>query len=478
MALGQGDDKPESAALAGSALNPDFAAHQVDQPLADGQPEPGATILAGHRVVGLLEGIEQPRLRCAFDTDAGIGDREAQLQGVVGLGQRLHTQADRTVVGELDGIADEVDQHLPQTQGVALQEGVGDVFRQFAAQLQAFFLSLVLKHADHTVDTLRQRQWHFFQHHPVSLDSRQIEDVVEHTKQAAGGSFSHVETFLTAGVDHAPLGHVDHAHDAVHRRPQFVAHVGKKGTLGAVGGFGGHFGVNQVFGALLHQFFKMIAVLPQFIFRQLAGGDVGVRAAHAERFALRVALHDARLIKNPDHAPILAEHPVFEVMHVGITVEYRLDRVPSPFAVIRVDEVGPLLRRVFDLGMAVTQHRCPAFIPVDGTGGNVPVPKSELGTGQHEAQLFLAVCQRLTGKHSFRNVLNHGNDVIQTTIRLADVADGQSRRYRVAVLVNEALVHGITGDLAGQHAVELLQVRRQIIRMRQLRPGHPGEFLA
>ena len=44
-----------------------------------------------------------------------------------------------------------------------------------------------------------------------------------------------------------------------------MAHVGQEGALRLVGGFGGHFGVNQVFGALLHQFFKMIAVLPQFI---------------------------------------------------------------------------------------------------------------------------------------------------------------------------------------------------------------------
>ena len=34
-------------------------------------------------------------------------------------------------------------------------------------------------------------------------------------------------------------GQVDHAHDAVHRCANFMAHVGQEFTLQAVGGFGG-----------------------------------------------------------------------------------------------------------------------------------------------------------------------------------------------------------------------------------------------
>jgi hypothetical protein len=66
------NDEPEGAALAGRALDADLAAHQQDQPLADRQPEPGAAVLAGHAVVGLLEGLEQPRLRLRLDADAGV----------------------------------------------------------------------------------------------------------------------------------------------------------------------------------------------------------------------------------------------------------------------------------------------------------------------------------------------------------------------------------------------------------------------
>ena len=51
--------EPEGAPLAGLAVDANLATHQLDQPFGDRQPEPGPTIPAGRRAVGLRERLEQ-----------------------------------------------------------------------------------------------------------------------------------------------------------------------------------------------------------------------------------------------------------------------------------------------------------------------------------------------------------------------------------------------------------------------------------
>ena len=63
------------------------------------------------------------------------------------------------------------------------------------------------------------------------------------------------------------LGEAD---DGVHRRADFVAHVGQKGALGDVGGLRCILCLRQFGGTRNDQFFQVIAVLFQFGFSQLA----------------------------------------------------------------------------------------------------------------------------------------------------------------------------------------------------------------
>ena len=66
----------EGAALAGRALQLDFAAEQVGQFAADGQAQTGAAELAAGARIGLLEGLEDDALLFRRNADAGIGDLE------------------------------------------------------------------------------------------------------------------------------------------------------------------------------------------------------------------------------------------------------------------------------------------------------------------------------------------------------------------------------------------------------------------
>src|SRR5689334_19572038 len=105
----------ERAAVLRLALHPEASPHQVHELTADGEPEPGPAILARRRAVALREGAEDRRLLVERNADAGVGDAEAE-RGAVVLAQARPFDADDdlAVIGELDGVAHQVDEHLTE----------------------------------------------------------------------------------------------------------------------------------------------------------------------------------------------------------------------------------------------------------------------------------------------------------------------------------------------------------------------------
>lgn len=93
----------------------DIAVHCFDQALGDGRAQPGALVATRHADVSLLEGIEQPRTHGRRYTDAGVEDVEAQPHRATGIGlHHADTDFDPAVIGELDRVAGQVQQDLPQ----------------------------------------------------------------------------------------------------------------------------------------------------------------------------------------------------------------------------------------------------------------------------------------------------------------------------------------------------------------------------
>jgi hypothetical protein len=82
-APGQARGKPEGAAHARGAVDPDAAAHQLDELLADHQAEAGAAVLAGGRRVRLVERLEQLGHLRGRHADAAVLHLEAH-HGVAG----------------------------------------------------------------------------------------------------------------------------------------------------------------------------------------------------------------------------------------------------------------------------------------------------------------------------------------------------------------------------------------------------------
>src|SRR5262249_57649732 len=70
----QWQSEMERRALVLTALRPDAAAVELDELLADRQPEARAAGAAGNRVIELLEWLEEPRQVVLADSDAGVSD--------------------------------------------------------------------------------------------------------------------------------------------------------------------------------------------------------------------------------------------------------------------------------------------------------------------------------------------------------------------------------------------------------------------
>ncbi len=123
------------------------------QMLADRQAQAGAAIAPGHLLAGLDEAVEDPGLHSRLDADAIVADRHPHALRALVTGQYLHHKPHLAVFGELDGIGQQVAEHLAQVlfgtvlvfgqllvdvqlQGVAIVPGHGFEQRQhFLAQL-------------------------------------------------------------------------------------------------------------------------------------------------------------------------------------------------------------------------------------------------------------------------------------------------------------------------------------------------------
>ena len=96
-------------------LDPDFPRVHFDDPLGDRQSEPGPALLFRGRAVRLLELGEDLGLVGLADAGSGVanGDRERAVRGG-------SLDGDFSRVGELDGVADEIEQDLRDTPLVAI----------------------------------------------------------------------------------------------------------------------------------------------------------------------------------------------------------------------------------------------------------------------------------------------------------------------------------------------------------------------
>ena len=98
-----------------------LAGHQLDELARNRQSQPGTAVFAGCCRIGLFERRKDLAELIPGDSDTGVADLEAEYDVPVPVGQTAETQRDRTGMGELERIADDVGENLPNPPGVAGQ---------------------------------------------------------------------------------------------------------------------------------------------------------------------------------------------------------------------------------------------------------------------------------------------------------------------------------------------------------------------
>src|SRR5262249_27796412 len=134
--LVEGQLEPERAAPAGLALEPDAAAHELDEMARDREAETGAAVATRRAAVRLGEALEHRLLPVERDADAGVLDADPQGRARFRFVQARREHADLAALRELDRVSQQVDEDLAQPPRVASQPPRG-VRRQVDERFQA-----------------------------------------------------------------------------------------------------------------------------------------------------------------------------------------------------------------------------------------------------------------------------------------------------------------------------------------------------
>ena len=146
------------------------------------------------------------------------------------VAHRFNANDDFAAFRELDGVAGEVDQHLTDAGGIAL-----DVGRH------------VLVNDRHELEPLREGPWRKQLRHPVHerdkverlcleedlirLDSRDVENVVDQFEEAGCSASQPTGVLPLLHVERGLVQEFRHADDGIHRRSDLVAHRGQERAL-------------------------------------------------------------------------------------------------------------------------------------------------------------------------------------------------------------------------------------------------------
>ena len=198
--------------------------------------------------------------------DAGRagGARRARV-----LSRQLHLDENLTALGELDRVADQVDDHLPQPSRIA-ERDARHVRQHVADQLEPPLLGAQRERLEEIRKMIAHGERERLELQLACFDLGEIQDIVEQVQQGVGRVFDHAQFFTLLGGQVCLLQELGHADDAVHRRANLVAHVRKELALRLIGLFRHPFGGGELRRALAHLAIEILGQRTQVAVEQLA----------------------------------------------------------------------------------------------------------------------------------------------------------------------------------------------------------------
>ena len=172
------DGELEGGSFAGRAVNGESASHSFGELSGDSQAQAGADGMSGVGGFRLDEGFEDMIELVFADADAGVGDFKAELGGYAREVESVYGQAYGTFVGELDGIAEEVDEDLFESQWIG-DDPSRDAASASGIESKLFLLRLGLHEGADFVDQLTDITACGAQLHLAGFEFGQVEGVVD-----------------------------------------------------------------------------------------------------------------------------------------------------------------------------------------------------------------------------------------------------------------------------------------------------------
>ena len=228
---GEREGRAELAAAADLACDRQLAPHQRHQLLGDREAESGPSIAAGHGRVGLAEFPEDASQLVLGDADPRIADAEPYGRSVGVAPGDYSGHGDLTLLRELDGVPDQVHEHLPHAGGVPSHQ-VRDVGRHVHGELEMLLASPDREQVGGGMHDFREIERDRFELEVLRFDLRVVEDVVEDGEQRLGRGAHQLQRASLLYAELRVEHELDEPEHRVHRRADLVAHVGEERAPG------------------------------------------------------------------------------------------------------------------------------------------------------------------------------------------------------------------------------------------------------
>jgi hypothetical protein len=223
--------------LPGSLSSQSRPAHHLHELRANRQTQPASSVPSCGRCVDLHERPEDLPLFVVGNADAGVAHGDLQHHLLVGALSDNDLDPNLAGVGELHGVADEIQHDLSQTSRIAHDDG-GHVRRNAAGQLQPFLLGATRQQVDAALDRVAKNERDALECQTTRLDLRHVEDVVDDRHQGFGRVLRRLDVVALVPGQLRLQREIGHADDCVHRRADLMAHVREEVALGGSRGLG------------------------------------------------------------------------------------------------------------------------------------------------------------------------------------------------------------------------------------------------
>ena len=229
----------ERAADAGGRAQMDLAAQQIGELATDRQAEAGAAVLAAGRGVGLLERLEDDLLLLQQDADAGIGDFEGdhgrrlvehRMLGAPAAERGRDVEPHAAVLGELEGVRQQVLEHLLQALGIG-DDAAPEMRIDLHIEGKGPPLGVVTEWPCRRIDQIAEIDLFRFNRNGSGFDLRQVQNVADEIEQVGACAMNGAGKFGLFGGQIAVRIFrklLTENENAVQWRAQLVAHIGQE----------------------------------------------------------------------------------------------------------------------------------------------------------------------------------------------------------------------------------------------------------